>query len=279
MAIILFTTFPLRPRHLRRQPALSRRSRTWLNNFLSLWGLLWHLGKSTTRGERLRTWASVTRSKHFKLRRASLLSDWIQLCTLAPEQFYVSNFVDIAAMVFQKSNPATSGVCVCNIWTDVKLPWLLPCYFYREPVYICRGVQSTVETAPNEAVHLCWKQSLINSVYLQNLVSTVDQAVTLRCFESTRLPQSVLHASEPSSDFRRNHIADSIMTFWHFFAEIMSPTNFGSFWEQSPKHYFGFSTCWSKTLWILVLTTFDNIGCPTSFSRSTSCGSFTNLTI
>ena len=46
------------------------------------------------------------------------------------------------------------------------------------------------------------------------------------------------------------------------FAETISPTvlwlfdifsprscrrrNFGSFWEQSPKHYFGFSTCWSK---------------------------------
>ena len=29
-----------------------------------------------------------------------------------------------------------------------------------------RGVQSTVETAPNEAIHLCWKQSLISSVYL-----------------------------------------------------------------------------------------------------------------
>ena len=28
------------------------------------------------------------------------------------------------------------------------------------------GVQSTVETAPNEAIHLCWKQNLINSVYL-----------------------------------------------------------------------------------------------------------------
>ena len=34
-------------------------------------------------------------------------------------------------------------------------------------VLVCRGVQSTVETAPNEAIHLCWKQSLINSVYLQ----------------------------------------------------------------------------------------------------------------
>ena len=27
-------------------------------------------------------------------------------------------------------------------------------------------MQSTVETALNEAIHLCWKQSLINSVYL-----------------------------------------------------------------------------------------------------------------
>ena len=51
-------------------------------------------------------------------------------------------------------------------------------------------------------------------------VSTVDQAVTLRCFESTRLPQSVLHASEPSSDFRRNHIADSIKKYlmWLFYS-------------------------------------------------------------
>ena len=40
-----------------------------------------------------------------------------------------------------------------------------------------QGVQSTVETAPNEAIHLCWKQSLINSVYLQNLVWTVEQIV------------------------------------------------------------------------------------------------------
>ena len=56
---------------------------------------------------------------------------------------------------------------------------------------------------------------LITVTYLPfcKSVSTVDQAVTLRCFESTRLPQSVLNASEPSSDFRRNHIADSINDF------------------------------------------------------------------
>ena len=88
-----------------------------------------------------------------------------------------------------------------------------------------------------------------------------------------------LHASEPSSDFRRNHIADSIMIFWHIFAEIMSPTNFGSFWETIAETLFWIFNMLVKTLWTLVLTTFDNIGCPTSFSRSTSCGSFINLTI
>ena len=32
--------------------------------------------------------------------------------------------------------------------------------------FLSRGVQSTVETAPNKAIHLCWKQSPISSVYL-----------------------------------------------------------------------------------------------------------------
>ena len=56
---------------------------------------------------------------------------------------------------------------------------------------------------------------LITVTYLPicRSVSTVDQAVTLRCFESTRLPQSVLPASEPSSVFRRNHVADSIFSY------------------------------------------------------------------
>ena len=48
-------------------------------------------------------------------------------------------------------------VCVCvHPWTKGFPP----------PLLTGRGVQSTVETAPNEATHLCWKQSLISSVYL-----------------------------------------------------------------------------------------------------------------
>ena len=123
------------------------------------------------------------------------------------------------------------GVCVYHLNRCKTSDWFS---------LICRGVQSTVETAPNEAIHLCWKQSLINSVYLQNLVSTLDQAVTLRCFESTRLPQSVLHASEPSSDCRRNHIADSIMFFDLFSPRPCRRRTMGYFGKQSPKHYFGF---------------------------------------
>ena len=138
-------------------------------------------------------------------------------------------------------------LCVCvGVYVRVCVYHLNRCKTSDWFSLICRGVQSTVETAPNEAIHLCWKQSLINSVYLQNLVSTVDQAVTLRCFESTRLPQSVLHASEPSSDFRRNHIADSIMIFDIFSPRSCRRRTLGLFGKQSPKHYFGFSTCWSK---------------------------------
>ena len=69
--------------------------------------------------------------------------------------------------------------------------------------------------------------------------------------------------------------------FLTYFAEIMSPMNFGLFWEAIAETLL---LLWIfnmlvKTLWTLVKTPFDNIGCPTSFSRSTSCGSFINLTI
>ena len=55
--------------------------------------------------------------------------------------------------------------CVCGTSVQMKNFFL---FFVIPPLIIRRGVQSTVETAPNEAIHLCWKQSLINSVYLQN---------------------------------------------------------------------------------------------------------------
>ena len=118
---------------------------------------------------------------------------------------------------------------MCNIWTDVKLPWLLPCYFHWKPVYICRGHAAIMQTHANEAMHDGGSQGWSPWCTCNFSVWTVDQAVTLRCFESTRLPQSVLPASEPSSDFRRNHFADSIMIFWYIFAEIMSPTTLGLF--------------------------------------------------
>ena len=68
-----------------------------------------------------------------------------------------------------------------------------------------------------------------------------------------------------------------------YFAETMSPMLFliisprscrrcifGYFGNPSPKHYFLDVQHAGQTLWILVKTPLDNIGCRTSFSRSTS---------
>jgi hypothetical protein len=41
---------------------------------------------------------------------------------------------------------------------DFTFPVLFALFHFKQ--------EGTVETAPNEAIHLCWKQSLINSVYL-----------------------------------------------------------------------------------------------------------------
>ena len=54
--------------------------------------------------------------------------------------------------------------------------------------------------------------------------------------------------------------------FLSIFAEIMSPTNCGSFWETIAETLLWILNMLVKTLWNLVMTTFDNIGCPTSFS-------------
>ena len=69
-----------------------------------------------------------------------------------------------------------------------------------------------------------------------------------------------LHASEPSSDLRRNHIADSIMVFYLFSPKSCRRRTVGPFGKQSPKHYCGFSTCWLKLygIWLwLRLTILD----------------------
>ena len=54
---------------------------------------------------------------------------------------------------------------------------------------------------------------------------------------------------------------------------------FAYFGNLSPKHYFLDVQLAGQTLWILEKTPFDNIGCSSSFSRSTTRGSMVNLTI
>ena len=68
---------------------------------------------------------------------------------------------------------ARGCVCVCvSVCVRVRVPVRVcnPVAITRLRIKIMsffkQGVQSTVETAPNEAIHFCWKQSLIKSVYL-----------------------------------------------------------------------------------------------------------------
>ena len=62
----------------------------------------------------------------------------------------------------QQCSPSTSAlqVCVC-----LPLFQRVTGIFFLS-ITCSRGVQSTVETAPNEAIHLCRKRGLISPVYL-----------------------------------------------------------------------------------------------------------------
>ena len=74
-------------------------------------------------------------------------------------------------------------------------------------------------------------------------------------------------------------ISPTVLCFLIYFRRDDVADDYGLFWETIAETLLWTLNMLVKTLWILVLTSFDNIGCPTSFSRSTSCGSFTNLTI
>ena len=78
----------------------------------------------------------------------------------------------------------------------------------------------------------------------------------------------------------------SPMYFWLFRRNHVANVLFDYFGEPSPKPispltlFFVLSTCWSySTLWNLVWTPFDNIGCSTPFSRSTTRGSPVSLMV
>ena len=187
-----------------------------------------------------------------------------------------------AAMVFQKSNPATSGVCVCNIWTDVKLPWLLPFYSCRKPVYICRGRQGRCMAVANEAPcswlgYGVW--STPRTCFFRHSKGPSSEPQPPWFYSSTVATICSLCIRTFLRILAETISPTVFLNFWYIFAEIMSPMNFGSFWETIAETLFWIFNMLVKTLWTLVMTTFDNIGCPTSFSRSTSCGSFINLTI
>ena len=154
-------------------------------------------------------------------------------------------------------------MCVCNIWTDVKLPWLLPFYSCRKPVYICRVRQGRCMAVANEAPcswlgYGVWSTPRTCFFRHSKGPSSEPQppwfySSTVATICSLCIRTFLRFSPKP---FRRQ-------CFWIF--DIFSPRScrrwtLGHFGKQSPKHYFGFSTCWSKLygLWLwLRLTILD----------------------
>ena len=113
----------------------------------------------------------------------------------------------------------------------------------------------------------CKTQFELLTKLLHCVVSTLHGCHNLYCMHQN-LPQIFAETISPTvlwflTYFRRDHVADEL---WVFLG------------NNRRNNFLDFNML-VKTLWNLVKTTFDNIGCPTSFSRRTSCGSFTNLTI
>ena len=179
---------------------------------------------------------------------------------------------------------------MCNIWTDVKLLWLLPFYICREPFTFAGGGSRVQSLPPTKTLWFPWwymawsamrtcqfsgmgrgstqepPRHLFDNFNLLHCWRNLESILTFTCIRTF-----LRFSPKP---YRRQYY-----DFLTYFAEIMSPTNFGYCWETIAETLFWIFNMLVKTLWTLVLTTFDNIGCPTSFSRSTSYGSFTNLTI
>ena len=93
------------------------------------------------------------------------LGGWVCECTMCmPVCMYDATNVWMCSR-------ARVCVCVCvSVCVRVRVRVCNPVAITRLRIKIMsffkQGVQSTVETAPNEAIHFCWKQSLIKSVYL-----------------------------------------------------------------------------------------------------------------
>ena len=140
-------------------------------------------------------------------------------CTLAPDKFALTGWLPIPRSS-SKINLAICEVCVCNIWTDVKL--LIE--FYS----ICRGMERTYEAPSNEATHMIlgYHQGRLVTYLQFNLfrnskgpssepqppcytICCTVVAIWNQCWSFTISSA----ASEPSSVFSPNHVADSIFDF------------------------------------------------------------------
>ena len=180
--------------------------------------------------------------------------------------------------------PCFGRVCVWLICRDVKLRRLFV-------FCLCRGHAAIMQTHANEAMHdggsrgwspwcTCIVVTTCCSGFASIQLSMSGDGKRL----NPRTSKSILflHGCH-NLYFRRNHVAD---VFWLFRRNHVADVFFDYSGKPSPKPcspltlFFVLSTCWSyQTLWNLVWTPFDNIGCSTSVLRSTTRGSTVSLMV
>ena len=137
-------------------------------------------------------------------------------------------------------------VCVCTIWTDVKL--LMGFHYFaggQEPMTVCPGQRRP--DSMGVKTYLRVFELLLKLLHC--VVSNLHGCHNLYCLHQN-LPQIFAETISPT-------------VLWFF--DMFSPRScrrrtLGHFGKQSPKHYFGFSTCWSKLygIWLRLRLTMSD---------------------
>ena len=80
----------------------------------------------------------------------SILTDDIRCITWDPNKH--SWPWNLIVLVLYLVTHAVGSLCVCNIWTDVKLLWFKSVHICRESFHICRGVEQACRAPLNKAL-------------------------------------------------------------------------------------------------------------------------------
>ena len=190
-------------------PRISHGSFWGLEGCYGIWGIQWDVGDGWTH-ELPRCFRSPSTSSEFFF----FWLKWSPVCTFGFYRFTLTGVLPIPpAKFFQKIQPRyMRGVCVYHLNRCKTSDWFS---------LVCRGRQGRCMAVANEAPcswlgYGVW--STPRTCFLRHSkgpsLEPQQQYYTICCTVVAIWNHFwLLHASEPSSDFRRNHDADSIMFF------------------------------------------------------------------